>query len=252
MDKIKYKKNYLTGVIVRIDFAIPLPNLEKGLPPELSKTILKSFPILEPQKLIQSTFKININSSEKQNVPTKQITIWNYYGKNREKTLSIGEMHFYIEYKAYNRFEDLKEEFFPILTSFFKEFKEAQVSRLGLRYINNVEINETNPTDWTKYINKKLLSLLTLPSTGEKLTRAFNNLSILKDDCNLIFQFGIHNPDYPAPIKKKIFILDLDSYYQGSQEYTDIVGNIENSHALIQEYFERSITEDLRKLMNNE
>ena len=41
-------RNFLTNVVVRVDFPNPLQT--DSLPPDLTKVILKSFPISEPKK----------------------------------------------------------------------------------------------------------------------------------------------------------------------------------------------------------
>ena len=45
IDEICYKKNFLTEVIVRIDFVSRMDDICNNLPKSLSKEILKHFPI---------------------------------------------------------------------------------------------------------------------------------------------------------------------------------------------------------------
>ena len=82
------------------------------------------------------------------------------------------------------------------------------------------------------------------------VSRVFHNVEYSFDDFNLRYQFGMHNPDYPAPIKKKSFILDLDAYYQGIQDKDEIQKNLDKYHDKIQEVFELSITDKLRTILN--
>ena len=64
------------------------------------------------------------------------------------------------------------------------------------------------------------------------------------------FQFGIHNPDYPAQIKRKAFILDYDAYHQGILNIQDLSTSVDEYHNVIQHVFEDNITENLRALLN--
>lgn len=247
-----YKKNFLNNVVIRIDLASPIPGVDKGLPKELTNTILKSFPLMEPKQvqIMQSIFKVG--ASQIENVPARKITIWNYHGKDREKTISIGEDYFYIEYKKYDGYQNLKKEFLNTLNNLVKFCPEIQISRFGLRYINNIELNESNPTDWTNYISNKLLSIFDIADKKDITTRAFHLLSVSNENMNLNFQYGMSNPDFPATIKKKIFILDLDAYCQGAQNETEIEENIDLFHTQIEKYFEKSIKSGLREKMKNE
>ena len=245
----KYKKIYLDRVIVRIDLATPIDNLEKGLPKKITNIILKKFPLSEPQQVTEGTLQINTDGVK--SAPTKKFTILNFHGKEREKTLSVSKDYVYIEYKKYMGYTNMKDEFLSILREFSIEYPNIQVSRFGLRYINIIELDEPNPTDWKEYISEKLLSTFQIPIEGDQLTRAFNTLSTVKDDVNITFQYGMHNPDYPAAIKKKIFILDIDASTQGAMNEAEVTTNIESFHEKITKYFEGSLKEKLILKMKN-
>lgn len=245
----KYKHNYLTSVIARIDFPNAIKDLEKGLSSKTTQVALKYFPIAEPQKIIEGT--LQINPTQMQSNPTRQLTIWNFYGKDREKTLSVGENHLYVDFKNYKKYESFKKEFLDIIKILLEEYPSIQISRFGLRYINNVELDEPNPLDWNNYISDNLLKIFEVANSDEKVSRAFQVLSVVKDDMNLTFQYGMHNPDYPAAIKKKVFILDFDAYTQGAQTEAEITNNMDKFHEQIEKYFEQSIKDGLRDKMNS-
>ena len=72
-------------------------------------------------------------------------------------------------------------------------------------------------------------------------------LEIKNDEIMLKFQYGMSNPDYPALIKKKIFVLDLDASFTGILKHHEIESYIIKQHTVIQNQFEFSITEKLRE-----
>jgi uncharacterized protein (TIGR04255 family) len=87
----KYKKTFLSNVIVRVDFPNHLKTHE-DLPSILTKAILELFPISEPKKMIVKTIKFTPeNKFEIEDEDLHRIE-WNYYGKNREKHLVITPM----------------------------------------------------------------------------------------------------------------------------------------------------------------
>jgi uncharacterized protein (TIGR04255 family) len=67
---------------------------------------------------------------------------------------------------------------------------------------------------------------------------------------NLRYRLGMHNPDYPARIRQKVFVLDLDAYTQSAVDLRGVGCLLDDFHATIQRYFELSITDRLRSLMN--
>jgi len=69
-------------------------------------------------------------------------------------------------------------------------------------------------------------------------------------DMRVRFQYGMHNPDYPSVIRRKQFILDYDAYREETQTGDELERNLMRFHSKIQELFEQSITDELRRIMN--
>lgn len=245
----KYKKNFLTNVIVRVDF----PNTLKtdSLPSDFTKVILKSFPISEPKKFYQMVGTFKVDPKKKFEIETgEETTEWNYYGANREKRLVIQKDFLSISYmKSYKGYEDLKSEFLNIINKLFEVFTDIQVNRLGLRYINEINLDETDSFSWEKYLNNNLLSIFNITKNKDTIARGLNNLVLNYGNIILNFHYGMHNPDFPTPIRKKIFVLDYDAYNIGLQDIKDIESNLFAFHEEIEKLFEENIEEGLREVM---
>ena len=87
MDR-KYKKNYLTHVIGRIDFLSPLSSLQEALPTSVGTVSKSLFQVPEPKEIVCHEFWIQSDTKQVQekNVTTKE---WHFFGKEREKRLVI-------------------------------------------------------------------------------------------------------------------------------------------------------------------
>ena len=243
-----YNKNYLTFVIARIDFSSPLKTDE--LPGNLRKAILKEFPIPEPKKFLQHEVIVKPNEpiELKDNPP---LTEWNFYGNTREKRLVINPNFLSITYEnSYGSFNTLQSEFLFIIEELFKADENVDVIRLGLRYINEISLPGKDPLCWDEYLNPKLLTIFDIPDKKEDILKGFSELVFKIDDMNLIFKYGMHNPDFPAPIRRKIFILDFDAQCASLQEYLGIKQNLVRAHAAIENLFEKCIEEPLRVILN--
>ena len=100
-------------------------------------------------------------------------------------------------------------------------------------------------------INNNLLSVLDFYENKNILSRALNHIEFNFEDLYLRFQSGMRNPDYPAPISRKVFVLDYDCY---SSVLIDDLGDLENklvkSHELISQMFNKSVTENLKGILN--
>ena len=154
--------------------------------------------------------------------------------------------------RGYKTYENLLEDIDAPLKEFFSDYKDLTSGRLGLRYVNVIEVDDGNPLEWKEYLNEDMLGIIDFNQDKEFLTRMFHILEHNFDGLLVKFQFGIANPDYPAPVRKKQFVLDIDAYSHGAFEYGDISDFVAQAHEKIQSLFETSITDKTRDLMRPE
>ncbi|MFC2037000.1 TIGR04255 family protein [Chloroflexota bacterium] len=246
-EDVHYPKHYLTEVIARIDFPSPISGIEKELPRKLTKAAMSRFPAAEPKDVVAQQFMASRDDFSTTRTRFKQ---WVFHGKDREKRLTVNPDSLFVVYNAYESYEALKKDFLGFASTFFEEYEEIQASRLGLRYVNNITMEDGNPLAWEDFIDKRMLCQFEFPPDPKLLARSFHNLELSYDDFNLRYQFGMPNPDYPAAIRRKLFVLDLDAYYQGPLDYGDVSSSLDAFHDCIQVLFERAITNKLKELMN--
>lgn len=244
-DEICYDRPFVKEVIVRVDFTAPLEALGRKLPPSVKNAALKAFPISEPKKV--KAQELQFGKTGVRHVES-ELTEWHFYGRAREKRLAISPTSVLITYSAYTSFEALKDDFFSVLGTLCSSFDQLSASRVGLRYVNVVE-KEESPFEWSDYIDLSLLGVIARFSDAEHVNRVFHIVEFRYDDIGVKYQFGLANPDFPAQIRKPQFVLDLDAYSQGSQDLQDVTANVGRAHGLIQDLFEQSITANLRQVM---
>ncbi len=249
LNSICYSRNFLTQVIARIDLVSPISSLAADLPKAVSKAALPHFPIPEPKPAVAHEMLV---TPKETHTKKQEFTEWNFIGRNREKRLTLTQQSLVVAYQRYEKYETLRDEFRAISEVFFDEFPEAQPSRLGLRYVNEIELPTGDTLDWNELIDESLLGLFSFSIEGSQPARVFHNLEFVFDGFNLRFHFGVHNPDYPAPIRRKLFILDFDAYYQGLLESDDLPDTLDTFHAEIQKLFERTATDRFREVLHEE
>lgn len=243
-----YKKNFLDRVVIRVDFAREIQEIEKSLPDQVVDEVSKSFPIPEPKIKHGKQYQLGPKMMAVKEIDHRE---WYYHGKDREKSLCITSNCMFIEYFRYNDTpEILKKTFINIIDVLTNSYKDLSFRRLGIRYIDKIEFNEPDFISWGKYIDKKLLSIFDIADDKAKISRAFHNLELNYGDMNVKFQYGMHNPDYPAPIKRKMFILDTDVFLDSVQTKLEIESNLTKFHDKCIVLFEQSITQSLREVMN--
>lgn len=176
---------------------------------------------------------------------------WNFFGKEREKQFVILPQAVFVSHRRYTTYENMKDEFARAVDALAKEYPLARVARFGLRYVNNIAIeNLRNPFAFDDYLSPALLNANKFFSAPELLTRLFHVAELKVGDIDVRFQFGFPNQDYPAVIKRPLFVLDTDAYVQVAHELAESIQYMDRAHEQIQLLFEASITDNLRALMH--
>lgn len=244
-----YKKNFLTNVIVRIDFINPIDEIKEKLPNELSRSLMELFPIIEPKVFPQGTLKIGIKELEPQSFEKRNLNQWRFFNKDRTRMLVFDMDHFTITFNKYESFDSFSDLFLKSVNCLLSQFTQIQVRRLGLRYIN--EINISGKTfNWKGFINSKLTSFLDFANAQNIISRALSSIDFKFEEYRVKFQFGMHNPDFPSTIKKKHFILDYDAVSESLLNLEDIKELLPKLQAQINILFEESIGDKLREVLN--
>lgn len=246
---MSYNKTFLENVIARIDFASPVEALNAKVPKKFDVPALATFPIKAPRKEIRVSEAL-LSKGGLQTTSQKVYALWEYNDIKNENKLELAQTHMDILFKTFRDYKDLKDVFTRLTEVLTVEVKDIVIKRLGLRFINNVALNDKDsPIIWDKYLSKNLLSFLNIPKKTDELIRGFHILTIRRDDFALEFRYGLFNPDFPAPIKKREFILDYDAFYNGLLEPKDIPRYLDSFYSAIYDLFEKCITNELRKIM---
>jgi uncharacterized protein (TIGR04255 family) len=244
--QICYESPFLKEAIIRIDFPTPIVEINKKLPPVLVKEIQKIYPIAEPHRGIVQEFQI---SDKDAHVKKSDHVEWNYYDNDRQRRFTISPICLFVSTLKYKSYEELFTNFRTIASTALEYYSDINASRVGTRYVNVISLDESEPLKWDDYINSKMLCSLSCNDFQRNLTRAFNIVEYNFNGISVKFQYGLANPDYPAIIKRKEFVLDLDAYSNGSFDLNEILRVTEASHGKIQDLFENSITQKTRSLM---
>src|ERR1039458_1969736 len=235
---VNYKKNFLKQVVARVDLLTPLLGVDVTLLPALGDLAVEDFPIPEPRDAI--TREVQISAAEVKATQEARFKEWRFHGRERTKTLSISQQAVSVEYTSYQTYELVKKEFVRILDRVGELFPGVKSSRVGLRYVNVIERKEPNPMEWSAHLAPQLLSMFQFPLEGDRLalSRIFHNIELNFEAFNLRYLFGMPNSDYPARIRQKVFVLDLDAYAASVADLRETGVLLDNFHGKIQQYFE--------------
>lgn len=243
----RYSKPFIKEAIVRVDFSPENSVTDSFVEGDFAAANRERYPNVEPRVQVGQEFLFGPDGMSQKKVETRE---WQLFGPERDRRVLLGSAALVVSFTAYTRWPDLKSDFIRALDVLAAQYPAAQVTRLGVRYINFVSIKEPNPFDWDGWIDSRLTSSLTFPNDPKRITRSMHVLELeYPDDVRLKYQFGVPNPDYPAPVKQKHFVMDLDASASRILDTGEVKRLLEPMHDSIKSLFEASISDKLRRHM---
>jgi len=245
LDEIMYTNSPISEVVLRVDFMSDVASLYQKYPAELKLKIAPTYKLFEKHiRKIERIFR----SESQLGVAEKETPEWNYYSVSRQRRVAVAPDYFFISHKDYTSFDELHGEFVDIITVLAQEFPDLQAIRCGLRYINHITKDVGSALEWSGLIHENLLSGLNVPDDSGDIVRHFNEMVINYDTFLLVFKYGLHNVDFPAPITDRKFILDFDANHDGPLELNELSSVVNVYHDKIQMLFEESVQDGARNI----
>lgn len=247
-----YKRNFITEVILRVDFETPLTKLTSD---QLKQ--LRSLDILQ-----QSEFKEEeVKELELKFEPEEQSFRLSTIGRRGKYSLKNGIGTFILDNKAFLLEANKYERFDAFFNTFKRGYRALQdvldikqFKRIGLRFINRIEVDELDSiTAWTMYINPDLIAdyAKIAPTEGDfSLRRNMNDMFLSDGEYLVHYRIGIWNKDFPSKITNKEFIVDIDCHIDNVVlESEDILNRPPLMSQITFDTFNFIVTDELIKLL---
>ena len=253
---IKYNNAFLNQVIIRMDFLQYLET-EKLFNDDTEKVILKMFPRRGmDQRIHFNTINVVIDPNKTNTPSTQKETLEGiqreyYSGKNK---ILLTNKFLVLDINEYDTFDQHYQCIQTILSALYSKQKITS-ARIGIRYINifAAENLRLRKNMFSSEISAALSAKEDASDIGLRLTRAMSLKEYQLGNMVLNFRYGMFNPDYPNPLTKDSFSLDYDCFTtEPIDSMNDVLRIINQGHDAIQELFEASITDSLRKVLINE
>jgi|SRR5208337_970311 len=244
----KYKNNFLTGVILKIDYP-SISNLETtDQLDEFHKKIKKI--ALNKKEIPRILMEGQVNNDDFQMSKKESRITWEFSNKDESKKIAIDKEFISVVYTKYKNFDNYFKEIKTIIDAFNQSFPFSTAKRIGLRYVNIITIKTGNPFEWDNLINKDLLSVFS-NFVDEKvgLLKNMQYLDFKTSEYQMIFWSGLYNSEYPNPISRKEFVLDYDCFIMNEIPFSEFYPKIELFNITINKWFEHSIENNLRRIM---
>jgi uncharacterized protein (TIGR04255 family) len=168
---------------------------------------------------------------------------YSYTDQNENNFIKITRESLNIATRTHKNFQNFKEILLFVIKSFeslFVDFHKKQFERIGLRYVNLIEIFNNDKNQIEKYLK--------LPIDNNFATSSIKNFKFeMIQEINKDFLLKWIYQSIIAEGQPKI-LLDLDVFNQSSIKMINLVDNISDitteMHKIIKEHFQKSITEE--------
>jgi uncharacterized protein (TIGR04255 family) len=256
MTHYEYETNFIKTVVFRIDFS-PIMKLTTEIPVDFQDKIRDELPKFKEEKIYEFINFLSKDPNTDEPIHIQDKKIWPQFvflSKEELKKVSLVYNYLAIEFIEYSTYNDFSKCIEKIYSIFRETYKTLDITRLGLRYINNIEIKEGNPLDWENLINPILTHTINEFSDKEDnifkndISRSLSQITFKKDEYSLGFRYGIYNSAFPSKIAKKEFILDFDCYTQDVNEQ-NVIELTRSFNEIIRNFFELCIEDGLREIM---
>jgi len=193
---------------------------------------------------------VKADESEKM-TKEKRSKAFRFYHTTTNNSLTLERDAIIFDMKKYNSYEDFRKIVQNVIQNVETENPSAKLSRTGLRYINQLILDEGNPFDWNELVKKPLISSLEFIENRNELARLMGVIELNKSDYSIRFQYGWYNSEFPNPIAKKEFILDYDCYSENETDISEVLSQIDTYHTEIKHLFKYSQEEGLQRMIED-
>lgn len=230
--------DFLKNVILKLDFLGEL-NLTKKFVDNMKRIVSNDFPEFEPREQISLEVMIKVDKSEK-TTKEKRSKTYRFSDTITNNSLTLERDAIIFDMNKYNGYKDFRKIIQKVIQTVETENPSAKLSRTGLRYINQLIIDEGNPFDWNEFVKEPLTSSLEFIENRNELSRLMGIIELNISDYFIRFQYGWYNSEFPNPIAKKEFALDYDCYSKNEIDISEVLSQIDTYHTAIKDLFEYS------------
>lgn len=244
-----YERDFLSRVILRADFAGAQVALTNE-PSEFTRKVAERFPASISMPMRDLAFSLTETGAD---VAHRDRGHQWEHRKTADGTIVVmlGTDFISLQYGPadYTGYAQIAEDYAFIADALNESFGIPEFSRIGLRYINEIRL-PGRALEWDGIIEPTLISsVLTRVVSGGRMQRSMHQLCELHDEDQVLLTYGLFNPDFPAPIVQKHFVIDIDCSRNGQISAGDGKGVVKRLNSLAASTFEGAIDEKLRKEM---
>jgi uncharacterized protein (TIGR04255 family) len=172
------------------------------------------------------------------------LTVNIFQNPGAERVLKISQENFVVAFTKYSRFEDFKDEVVSKTNRFCSKFDLSTVTRVGLRYVNNILIPHAAETS---AILRFIRPVIDFDRIGIQSVDQFVAEIRMRQKEHVVTLRGT----LLAPLDdgRRVYVLDVDCHSQRLHKVEEVPDLLEIFHESAQIYFLDHVTDEYKNVM---
>jgi uncharacterized protein (TIGR04255 family) len=219
----------------------PLFRFEEANTRSFAAALGEEYPLVSEDQL--QVMELNVSPQgavRSQGSPTH--AVFRLESEQRDRAITLGHEWLSLETTEYAGFDEFSEQWRLALGAALDAFDFAHELRLGLRYVNELEVGPSaSPERLRDILTDNVLGALNLDASAERLVRSWQEVRFRHDHGGYTMQHGyVENAD-----QAWVYILDYDGYREGKRaiEVDEQVEALKTMNHHIFRLFRKSVTE---------
>ncbi len=161
----------------------------------------------------------------------------------KARVIKVSPQNMALAFSAYVNFEDFKEEALRRSVSFCETFEIASLTRVGLRYVNEIPLPNQQPELMTAYV-RPIVDFSRFPL--DSVQQFALQVAARQDDHMVLVRTAL----LARPMRT--YILDIDAYTETEQPTSEISALLDRFHDTVQRVFLDHVTDEYKQVMRGE
>jgi uncharacterized protein (TIGR04255 family) len=249
------KKTPLVLAVCQVNFATKINATSQEVAGAFQEIIDPRYPISSQIEIAGFAFSATSGQSPEAHNLTPR-TNWQFADSEHDWLVTLSNDSISLECRSYQHFGDFLERFSEILDATLSTVRPRIMSRVGLRYINEIRVESA--AEVTRAIRAELLGALAVAPFSIATSRAIHTMQLhAEGDVQVNLNHGflpagttIQPRDGEIPQEGPFYLIDLDVYHDFSQrsqvamQSEVILDRVEVFHDTLSRIFWWSITEE--------
>jgi uncharacterized protein (TIGR04255 family) len=255
---VPLSKAPLVRVLAQVRFPEIMKINDGSYVAEFQESIRRSYPSLHREEI--ETIRVPIGIGD-QNVVSNRRVVWRFFDKGRNWRLSLTSEFISLETMRYANRSEFIKRLESALSALRKAIEPDAATRLGFRYVNRIP-DGSFVDQFQSLIRMELIGLGGVDSFADNVEQNLSDAICRTREGKILARWGwmpskgTHDPSVMAPLDRKTWILDVDSYQEDAEgiefEPSNLAAQIEHLGARAYAFFRWSVKDELIKEFGGE